>query len=364
MCVLSGHPTVSWRCKRTRNVRGQSRPPGAALLIRSRPRYGTKGTRLAIEHWFDSLNRTLTDEAPRRGLLRSASALLAGLALGAASQSGSTKKKKKKGGNKDKDKNKGKGNGNGKGDGKDPRCGGPSCAEQWPDDPDNRNECELKCGRCRIPGKFCIVPPDDSNPHNRATCCKAQQTCCPDINSDTGESCVDTDRDPLHCGACNFPCLPDEVCIRGTCQPYDCANLGKVCDGVCTDPDTDAWNCGGCGKQCGPGQICRNAQCKCEIPEQEYCGPVAGCRWTTGGDHAHCGACHRLCTLWCSPEGTCECPPDSKPCGASICIGKDATCCPDGPAGPYGCPAKPFPCCSNHHVPGSCSPPKYDGTCP
>jgi hypothetical protein len=95
MCVLSGHPTVSWRCKRTRNVRGQSRPPGAALLIRSRPRYGTKGTRLAIEHWFDSLNRTLTDEAPRRGLLRSASALLAGLALGAGRAAVARKKKKR-----------------------------------------------------------------------------------------------------------------------------------------------------------------------------------------------------------------------------------------------------------------------------
>jgi hypothetical protein len=315
MCGHFRRPTVSWRWKGTRNVRGQSRPPGSALLIRSRPRYGTEGTRVAIEHWFDSLNRTLlTDEAPRRGLLRSASALMAGLALGAG-RAAVAKKKKKRGDKKKKDNKKGNGNGNG-GGGSGSRCGQPACANQWPDDPKNRTACEEKCGRCRIKAKFCIIPPDDNNPNLRATCCEEHQSCCPDHGSETGYLCVNLNSDSRHCGECNRECDDGQICL-GECidnpapPPGACTNCPapnwRCCEGVnCVEVASDKNNCGSCGNACKLGEQCVNGACtrrSCSGVRPQYCLVE-----TISGPQDYCIAAEDACCdgYYCSwPYGCC-----------------------------------------------------------
>lgn len=97
-----------------------------------------------------------------------------------------------------------------------------------------------------------------------------------------GGACVNTDRDPEHCGDCDVRCLaPEPYCYTGTCR--SCASLGRDdCAGTCVNLDFDAANCGACGEACDPGEGCVFGAC---VP----------------GDSDDCGAC---------PDGTvcCETP--------------------------------------------------------
>jgi hypothetical protein len=148
----------------------------------------------------------------------------------------------------------------------------------------DRDFCEIKCGRCRIRSKFCIVkdaknkratcchedeqccqdtmlccpvestccPPNPAGvgccangrtccPSDLATgCCRQHQTCCP------GAGCVDKSSDDAHCGGCGIACAADESCVDGTCRPQCPAGL-TLCGSRCVDTMEDPQNCGGCG---------------------------------------------------------------------------------------------------------------------
>lgn len=80
--------------------------------------------------------------------------------------------------------------------------------------------------------------------------------------------------DPLHCGACHFPCaiLPNTIrtCSSGQCQ-YQCSPGYANCDGNFANgceinTFVDRFNCGSCGFVCLPGPnvasvACANAEC-------------------------------------------------------------------------------------------------------
>ncbi len=52
--------------------------------------------------------------------------------------------------------------------------------------------------------------------------------------------CVDVERDPAHCSACNTPCPAGQAC----------------CGGHCADLRSDTDNCGACGRRCFQYQSC------------------------------------------------------------------------------------------------------------
>ena len=122
-----------------------------------------------------------------------------------------------------------------------------------------------------------------------------------------GGTCVDTDSNTQHCGACDAKCPGALTCQNGDCgcsqaaqcggSGADCRNDrcrcagdgcrdGEMCEGSgsnakcscnggdgcgggetccasgCADLDEDAENCGACGVACPSGQECRSGSCR------------------------------------------------------------------------------------------------------
>ncbi|MGH2613833.1 MAG: hypothetical protein ACRDJC_01215, partial [Thermomicrobiales bacterium] len=198
-----------------------------------------------------------------------------------------------------------------------------------PTDEFNRNDCELKCGRCRIREKFCIVEGDPNNPDNIATCCFEHQTCCRDPISASGLVCVDTKTDIDHCGHCENPCPFGMVCVGGRCSCPD----GKTdCPDGCVDTLSDPRNCRGCGDECPEGWECCGGDCADTQFSPANCGfcdspcPI--------GDGAPSSCCNGVCTNKATDGGNCgQCGRQCEPgqiCCRGNCWGADVTCCPDG----------------------------------
>jgi hypothetical protein len=92
---------------------------------------------------------------------------------------------------------------------------------------------------------------------NAGTCqadCGANLTKC-------GDSCVDTQHDPMHCGDCATQCVLANgvnVCNAGTCAVLSCQSGFDRCPAVwsnlpitsCSALASDTQNCGSCGNQC------------------------------------------------------------------------------------------------------------------
>jgi len=238
-------------------------------------------------HWFDTLHKDLMRSWSRREAVRSLVVMLPGLLLDprdteAENKHGGKKKSKRP-----------------------DRCGRAECAATWPRDKDNRDACELKCGRCRIRKKFCIVERDPTDPAKVATCCHRHQTCCP--TSDGISSCVDMQTDRSHCGQCGNACAVNEICLDGDCLcAVNCCPSGQeLCAGRCVNTQIDRTNCGGCGLACAEGQWCEGAECRgcgtgpgcCSGMFTDYCvdgNGLGNCR-DTRTDVNHCGACNNRC---------------------------------------------------------------------
>lgn len=80
-----------------------------------------------------------------------------------------------------------------------------------------------------------------------------------------GDSCVDTDTDRAHCGACGTSCEAGEICADGGCV-VSCMTGFEVCDDACTDTQYDPSHCGGCGMACAAGEACVEAICRALAP--------------------------------------------------------------------------------------------------
>jgi hypothetical protein len=271
---------------------------------------------VATDHWFDELHRTLTEEAPRRGLFRSTSALLGGLALGTSSQVGSAKKNRKG------KKGKGKGNNKGKKDQKkddpwgcedrfqnlrikDPNCSGGQCKASYPDDLCEEKYCEFVCNQCdgEDTRQFCI---SDILPGEKiAACCTDGAACfdgmcCGGFEHPELKCCQDgckaTNNDRENCGSCGNRCAPVENCVDGRCidqcDQY-CADTPGVscCNGRCRNLIEDPANCGTCGHTCPYGHRCFEGVCRqCPMGEK-YCSDHIGCQ----PDHFVCCGINDAC---------------------------------------------------------------------
>lgn len=273
-----------------------------------------KGTCVKDRHWFDDLHRTLAHQAPRRGLIRSASALLIGFTLGANPLSALGKKKKRKGKNRSdpwgctgrfRNLNI-----------RDPNCSGGACKAQWPQEPCEQKYCEFICNQCDEddPREFCIGRLFNDR---EAFCCPEGRTCCGSGSRVT-------------CCAMEFTCCGGECC--GAVGPR---GRTACCKETCRYIDTDRDHCGGCSNPCNTGEVCVAGFCV-PGPDRPGCNPAtcpfAGMRCIDG--ECACPVGERVCNGACTP--------DYQPCAwitngetISICIPPDSKCCPEG----FVCPS-------------------------
>lgn len=138
-----------------------------------------------------------------------------------------------------------------------------------------------------------------------------------------GDSCVDLDTDPKHCGECFARCV--DGCTDGVCDGGgeggsgaggdDCAPLSE-CAGECVDYQSDRDHCGACNVVCSPGEACQGATC---VPDA--CAPLTECDGLCVdlvSDPFHCGRCDNFCSSGLCSGGLCV---DSCPAGFADCSG-------------------------------------------
>jgi len=109
-------------------------------------------------------------------------------------------------------------------------------------------------------GQVKDTPNDAAAPMDTSQTCRPDETMC-------GDTCVNTNNDPDHCGSCD-PCALENAtagCVQGQCVVAECT--AGFCDGdgvggceVQPDFQTDFDHCGSCNNQCLTG-ICSAGVC-------------------------------------------------------------------------------------------------------
>jgi hypothetical protein len=312
------------------------------------------------EHWFDTLNKAMAREKPRRSLLGAAIAAITSLGLLVLPDSGKGKKgnrgkngkKRRKGNNKNKQNDRRKDNKKDRKKEKSPpppdpaaTCSGGICRNRWPsnsqDDTHNRNFCEFICEQCDgdDPREFCLII------NNFADCCDEGLKCCTDEFGNN--SCVNVLEDDRHCGVCGNRCSLARTCFGGTCE---CDPGLTECDGICRNTQVDENFCGGCDvPPCtGLWERCCDGVCADRQFDNAHCGPHS------------CNPCPpdnpQCCWGNCINPATQSCCRDADSASSAICGTPNAACCPIG----FG-PDAPIRCCS-----GTCCthPDGAHGCCP
>jgi hypothetical protein len=118
-----------------------------------------------------------------------------------------------------------------------------------------------------------------------------------------------------HCGGCDSPCTPTEVCASGSCAAT-CGPGQEDCGGSCADLATDPTHCGECDNACSPGASCVSGDCLCTGGLVDC--PGVGCTDVLT-DPDNCGVCGRQC-VGCF-DG--ECPSDGGDGGTHGSSGAD-----------------------------------------
>jgi hypothetical protein len=197
--------------------------------------------------------------------------------------------------------------------------------------PDGLADCNGFCvnlshdnANCSSCGNECFEPADvcDPMPANTAYGCvegECERMKCDgwnaDCDNDLGLGCASNGcetslLDPLHCGACDKVCGPDEACRAENdvigCFPK-CELSGKVTcpDDFCADFQNDPNHCGGCGLLCPPAGPNQQASCSkgvCVNTCAEGFGdcngdPTDGCETNLMAHPSNCGACGVSCDL-------------------------------------------------------------------
>lgn len=155
-------------------------------------------------------------------------------------------------------------------------------------------------------------------------CENPDSTCC------NGESCIDVQTNPFHCGGCGKVCGAREICSGGLCvcrgggRDAACGGGSLCCSDGCREVMKDTANCGGCGRACVKGETCEGGSCKCGPAGlacrsgQECCG--SGCS-NLMDDPKNCGKCGKECAMGkACKNGLCE-----GECAAPCMLGE--TCC-------------------------------------
>ena len=138
------------------------------------------------------------------------------------------------------------------------------CAEGFADcDTLSENGCEASltqpssCGACGITCSgstpACTLVAGDGGVPTRV----CSSGCAPSTPTRCGETCSDTQTDPLNCGACGNRCSFSHAvssCIAGVCAPASCASTFADCDRDATNGCETAlstlYDCGACGRAC------------------------------------------------------------------------------------------------------------------
>ena len=83
-------------------------------------------------------------------------------------------------------------------------------------------------------------------------------------------TCVDTQTDNDHCGACGAECNGEPECEAGTCT--GCEGTLTACGDACVDTSSDEDHCGGCEDDCEDDETCIGGGCTPDV-ETEPCTP-------------------------------------------------------------------------------------------
>lgn len=144
-------------------------------------------------------------------------------------------------------------------------------------------------------------------------------------------SCIDTQTNAAHCGACGVACGAGEVCEGGACvcggasgtagtgavcgagqsccgSPAACVSSDdascicggstcesgeRCCNDTCTAVQSSAAHCGVCGNPCGSGEVCQSGSCSTDCGGLTECG---GSCVNIQASTSHCGACDSACS--------------------------------------------------------------------
>ncbi len=136
-------------------------------------------------------------------------------------------------------------------------------------------------------------------------------------------TCVNTDINRKHCGACGTACRAGEVCSLGKCST-SCQEGLTLCEGRCANTKLDTTHCGRCNRVCKAGELCQNGVCTISCPAKQIAcnGSCVNIQTST----SHCGKCGTVCAQGetCN-TGKCElsCPKSQTVC-ANSCIDTSA----------------------------------------
>src|SRR6185312_1626066 len=152
-----------------------------------------------------------------------------------------------------------------------------------------------------------------------------------------GNTCADTQNDPLNCNTCGTACSAAQACIGAACS---CRPGLTVCgvSAACTDLLHDTANCGACGHACGALQRCVDGACQAATVG---CGTGrtncnGGCYTAAqlAASPLHCSAIAGTCGQACNAnqvcaQGTCTTFFTSTSCTTCPCpaCGTGTTCC-------------------------------------
>lgn len=137
-------------------------------------------------------------------------------------------------------------------------------------DPANCDGCDNDCG----PGGTCVES-ECVDPCNNTcdpiveVCVAGTCECRPGFDRCDG-TCVDLDIDPLNCGECDELCVEEDgkklevyLCQAGDCRDDDvgCDEGLSQCGQSCVDRQTHPLHCGACNRSCDGDQVCIDGEC-------------------------------------------------------------------------------------------------------
>jgi uncharacterized protein YjbI with pentapeptide repeats len=208
--------------------------------------------------------------------------------------------------------------------------------------------CDNECGLCEDCDDEDCTPPD----------------CCPNPEG-PGGICVDTDTDPLNCGGCDAACFTNlsNACVDGHCvcgNEPECSGVETCCRGEgggatrCIDTDTDPLHCGACNEACLiPLNPCLSVEC--QGGECVEVGAADGTPCELEGDPGVC----------CAAGSSVTCVVGTECCGNAQCDAGEACCegqCIDVEDDPNNCGGCDVicltptnPCLTNECIEGACT---------
>lgn len=129
----------------------------------------------------------------------------------------------------------------------------PACGSRMPFGSEALGPDDMACLKAWIGSLDPASVPADAGGQTPTVGCEVGLMAC-------GQSCVDTQSDPKHCGQCDRAC--PVACFQGGCVD-SCPAPTDDCSGACIDKSSNQLHCGGCDTPCTGGTTCTGGQCSC-----------------------------------------------------------------------------------------------------